>query len=138
MKRQCEGIIARAQALAIELPNLPTESLANKWALPKGQGEVGAVMSFLSGTATAEAFGSLFVSICREAAALIKRDNIVVDVRPPVKIFGDIHGQLQDLLRLFLSHGFPIAGSGGDIDVTTYAPCPIHPQLCVFTQTRPG
>jgi hypothetical protein len=43
----------------------------------------------------------------------------VVDVRPPVKIFGDIHGQLQDLLRLFSGHGFPI-GCGGDIDVVTY------------------
>jgi hypothetical protein len=80
---------------------------------------VGPVMAQLSGAASAEAFTTLFLSICRATDLLLKQDDVVVDVRPPVKIFGDIHGQLQDLLRLFSSHGFPIVGSGGDIDVVT-------------------
>ena len=86
---------------------------------PKSQGEVGPVMAQLAGTTSAEEFKALFLSVCRAADVLLKEDAMVVDVRPPVKIFGDIHGQLQDLLRLFSSHGFPITGSGGDIDVVT-------------------
>jgi hypothetical protein len=94
-------------------------------------------MAQMSATATADAFVSLFVSICCAAGALLKYDRVVVDVRPPVKIFGDIHGHLQDLLRLFLSHGFPINGSGGDIDIVTYNPCVHHlPQWLHNTRTN--
>jgi hypothetical protein len=120
IRRQCEGVISRACCLAREFDTLPVEALSAKWAAPQAQGEVGAVMAQLSGTSSAEAFISMFLSICRVADSLLKHDNIVVDIRPPVKIFGDIHGQLQDLLRLFSSHGFPIVGCGGDIDVVTY------------------
>ena len=77
-------------------------------------------MAHISGVTRAEDFQALFLSLCRAVDLLLKQDNVVVDVRPPVKIFGDIHGQLQDLLRLFSGHGFPIAGCGGDIDVVTY------------------
>jgi hypothetical protein len=120
IRRQCEGVISRACALAREFDVLSVEALNAKWAAPQAQGEVGAVMAQLSGTSSAEAFTSMFLSICRVVDSLLKNDEMVVDVRPPVKIFGDIHGQLQDLLRLFSSHGFPIIGCGGDIDVVTY------------------
>ncbi len=116
----CEGIILRSHALAKEFSTLPADVLAAKWIQPKAQGEVGPVMAQLSATSSAEDFKSLFLSVCRAVDSLLKDDAMVVDVRPPVKIFGDIHGQLQDLLRLFSSHGFPITGSGGDIDIVTY------------------
>jgi hypothetical protein len=31
----------------------------------------------------------------------------VLEVRTPTRIFGDIHGQLNDLLRLFKAYGRP-------------------------------
>jgi hypothetical protein len=120
IRRQCEGIIMRANILAKEFATLPADVLAAKWSVVKAQGEVGPVMAQLSATSCAEEFKCLFLSICRAVDLLLKDDAMVIDVRPPVKIFGDIHGQLQDLLRLFSSHGFPITGSGGDIDVVTY------------------
>lgn len=120
IRSQCEGIIHRAHVLAKEFATLAPDVLAAKWIQPKSQGEIGPVMAQLSSTSSAEEFKSLFLSVCRVADSLLKDDAMVVDVRPPVKIFGDIHGQLQDLLRLFSSHGFPITGSGGDIDVVTY------------------
>jgi hypothetical protein len=120
IRKLCEGIVARAHALAQELSSLSADALANKWVAPAEKGEIGPIMSQLSSTNSSEAFVELFLSISRVVESLLREEQTVVDVRPPVKIFGDIHGQLQDLLRLFCCHGFPIAGSGGDVDVVTY------------------
>ena len=40
-------------------------------------------------------------------------------VRAPCKVFGDVHGQLRDLLVLFGYFGFP-NHRGGDIHTTNY------------------
>lgn len=53
---------------------------------------------------------------CKEA---VKRQDIVVKVGAPVKVFGDVHGQLRDLLLLFARFGFP-THKGGDIETTAY------------------
>jgi hypothetical protein len=44
---------------------------------------------------------------------------MVVRAPSPTKVFGDIHGQLRDLLLLFREHGFP-SNKGGDVESTTY------------------
>lgn len=46
-------------------------------------------------------------SIIETAEELFKNDSIVLDIRSPAKIFGDIHGQLADLMRLFKEFGAP-------------------------------
>jgi len=43
----------------------------------------------------------------------------LVRVAVPAKVFGDIHGQLRDLLMLFQQFGFP-SHCGGDIQTTSY------------------
>jgi hypothetical protein len=43
----------------------------------------------------------------------------LVRVRSPAKIFGDVHGQLRDLLCLFREFGFP-SHRGGDVEVVSY------------------
>ena len=40
--------------------------------------------------------------------------------RLPTKIFGDVHGQLRDLLVLFGSFGFPSHKRGGDVELCSY------------------
>ena len=40
---------------------------------------------------------------------------MVLTVKAPLKIFGDIHGQINDLNRLFEAFGSPDDGSKGDI-----------------------
>ena len=43
----------------------------------------------------------------------------MVRVCAPAKVFGDLHGQLRDLLLLFAHHGFP-SHRGGDVEAVAY------------------
>lgn len=38
---------------------------------------------------------------------IFKQENVLIEIKAPVKIFGDIHGQFIDLLRLFDLVGYP-------------------------------
>ncbi|KAG8461178.1 hypothetical protein KFE25_002367 [Diacronema lutheri] len=55
--------------------------------------------------------------LCTEAQKAFAAEGTVVDLRAPVKVFGDIHGQFADLMRLFREYGAPSrdsdAGGGG-------------------------
>ena len=39
--------------------------------------------------------------LCDAAEAVFKSENTVLRINAPVKIFGDLHGQFYDLMRLF-------------------------------------
>jgi len=45
--------------------------------------------------------------LCTTAKQVMMGQPMLLDVPPPVKILGDIHGQYRDLLRLFKKGGFP-------------------------------
>jgi len=45
--------------------------------------------------------------LCAEATAILAAESTVLDLRAPVKVFGDIHGQYADLMRLFREYGAP-------------------------------
>ena len=53
-----------------------------------------------------------------ELQALLAAEPTVLEVRTPARIFGDIHGQLGDLLRLFKAYGRP--DRFGDINLVDY------------------
>ena len=53
---------------------------------------------------------------------ILQMEPTVVKAVAPAKIFGDVHGQLRDLLLLFDKYGFP-SHHGGDIETTTYLYC---------------
>ncbi|EDQ88236.1 uncharacterized protein MONBRDRAFT_32893 [Monosiga brevicollis MX1] len=54
---------------------------------------------------------------CAETA--LKQDSTVLNVLAPVKVFGDIHGQLADLLTFFDTYGSPNHHTG-DIHALSY------------------
>ncbi|XP_024537636.1 serine/threonine-protein phosphatase BSL3 isoform X1 [Selaginella moellendorffii] len=58
------------------------------------------------------------LELCEKAERVFQRENTVLQVRAPVKIFGDLHGQFGDLMRLFDEYGSP--STAGDITYIDY------------------
>lgn len=56
--------------------------------------------------------------LCDKAEAIFQDEKSVLQVRAPVKIFGDLHGQFVDLMRLFAEYGSP--STAGDINYIDY------------------
>ncbi|KAI9315471.1 Metallo-dependent phosphatase-like protein [Dichotomocladium elegans] len=50
---------------------------------------------------------SEIVAICKAAQEVFMSQPTMVELNPPVKILGDIHGQYHDLIRLFNMGGYP-------------------------------
>lgn len=50
-------------------------------------------------------------SICLAAREVFLSQPTLVELAPPVKIVGDVHGQYSDLIRLFEMCGFPPAAN---------------------------
>ncbi|KAG1658635.1 hypothetical protein FOA52_007569 [Chlamydomonas sp. UWO 241] len=63
---------------------------------------------------TAQDIGEL----CDNAEAIFREEPTVLDLRAPIKIFGDLHGQFGDLMRLFEEYGTP--STAGDITYIDY------------------
>lgn len=56
--------------------------------------------------------------LCYAAEQIFMQEPTVLQLRAPVKVFGDLHGQFGDLMRLFDEYGFPSAA--GDITYIDY------------------
>ncbi|KAK4482079.1 hypothetical protein RD792_011565 [Penstemon davidsonii] len=51
--------------------------------------------------------------LCYAAEQIFMHESTVLQLKAPVKVFGDLHGQFGDLMRLFDEYGFP--STAGDI-----------------------
>lgn len=51
--------------------------------------------------------------LCDAAEQIFIPEPSVLKLKAPVKVFGDLHGQFGDLMRLFDEYGFP--SHAGDI-----------------------
>ena len=60
------------------------------------------------------------MTLIEQCTKLVQEQPMVLKVEAPVKVFGDIHGQYQDLMRFFDLYSAPIEGPGGDIDGLDY------------------
>lgn len=55
--------------------------------------------------------------ICTEVIELMQETDSVLYLRPPIKIFGNLYGQLGDLLRLFREHKSPLENKDYECDI---------------------
>lgn len=51
--------------------------------------------------------------LCSAAEQIFMNEPTVLQLQAPIKVFGDLHGQFGDLMRLFDEYGFP--ATTGDI-----------------------
>ena len=56
--------------------------------------------------------------LCAAAEEIFAKESTVLRLRAPTKIFGDLHGQFGDLMRLFAEYGSP--STAGDIAYIDY------------------
>ncbi|KAG5514289.1 hypothetical protein RHGRI_035630 [Rhododendron griersonianum] len=56
--------------------------------------------------------------LCYAAEQIFMHEPTVLQLKAPVKVFGDLHGQFGDLMRLFDEYGFP--SPAGDITYIDY------------------
>ncbi|ERM93688.1 hypothetical protein AMTR_s00004p00179740, partial [Amborella trichopoda] len=56
--------------------------------------------------------------LCYAAEQIFLQEPTVLQLRAPIKIFGDLHGQFGDLMRLFDEYGYP--STAGDITYIDY------------------
>jgi Calcineurin-like phosphoesterase len=59
------------------------------------------------------------IQLCQQVRLLLKRESTLVEIRPPCRVFGDIHGQLRQLLELFERYGSP-NHYNGDVKLIHY------------------
>ena len=62
----------------------------------------------------------IIIELILRCQKICEEQPMVLRVEAPVKIFGDIHGQYQDLMRFFDLFKAPTEGPGGDIEGTDY------------------
>ena len=60
------------------------------------------------------------VELINRCMRIVEDQPMVLRVDAPCKVFGDIHGQYQDLMRFFDLYSAPIEGPGGDIEGLDY------------------
>lgn len=65
--------------------------------------------------------------LCSMVIEIFKQEDMVLNLRAPIKIYGDIHGQYYDLMRLFQLYKCPVEedlgeklNATGDIDSNDY------------------
>jgi protein phosphatase len=63
----------------------------------------------------------LISALLQQAQAVFEKEPTLLKLTAPIKIFGDLHGQYPDLIRLFRKYGSPFdARQNSDIDEYTY------------------
>jgi len=59
-------------------------------------------------------------TLCDQVLELLQKEEMLLRLRAPIKVYGDIHGQYMDLMRLFARYKAPTDGENGDIDSMDY------------------
>ena len=76
------------------------------------------------------------VAICQASREIFLSQPTLIELSPPVKIFGDVHGQYLDLIRFFEYCGFPPASTTSSLATTSTEACRVLRQSYSCSATR--
>lgn len=79
----------------------------------------GAALELMLGTSSPLEQLRMCAILAEDCQRIVSAEPMTVEVAPPCKVFGDIHGQFRDLLLLFREFGFP-CHRGGDVESISY------------------
>lgn len=101
-------IIKAGEKLARQVEGQQQDTLDSEWEAKPQQLLVSLV---------GEEYIDTLVQLANATRKIVAAQPVLAEVAPPCKIFGDIHGQLRDLLLLFAVFGAPTAGHGQPVYV---------------------
>jgi diadenosine tetraphosphatase ApaH/serine/threonine PP2A family protein phosphatase len=110
--RIAQLVVENARALSNEISTQPDVD-HRTWMVGRE------ALTRLLGTTLPDKIVDMIGRLCEDVQRIAAAQPMVVQVPAPAKVFGDIHGQLRDLLMLFSRYGFP-SHRGGDIETTSY------------------
>ena len=110
------AVVEQARDMAVDLARSDGEfELADSAWMTDGK-----ALALLLGTDDRNLQAEYIDELAQDAKRIVSAQPSVATVpAPPVKIFGDTHGQLRDLLLLLGFHGFP-SHRGGDVETVSY------------------
>jgi len=105
-------VVEAAMQMARELPT-QLDMLDGNW-MPKGQ-----ALRRLLGSSNEVQQAYYINTLAKSCLVQLQAQPSLVRVTAPAKVFGDVHGQLRDLLLLFGLYGLP-THCGGDVQTCAY------------------
>ena len=110
------AVVEQARDMAVDLARDEDDfELADSAWMTRGK-----ALALLLGTDDEMLQAEYIDELSKDARRIVSAQPSVATVpTPPVKIFGDTHGQLRDLLLLLGFHGFP-SHRGGDVECVSY------------------
>lgn len=109
------SVVDNGFRLARACCDAPRDVLDRDWLGGPGQ-----CLEALFGAGDEARWATAVVRLAAAAKKIAAGQPGLVRARLPTKIFGDVHGQLRDLLVLFGSFGFPSHKRGGDVELCSY------------------
>jgi len=109
---QLAALVVRQAMDLVKLVGEESDMLDQEWMVKSS-------LQILLGTENMSELSQRVVMLSRAARVRFVAQPSLVRVNSPCKIFGDLHGQLRDLLLLFSRFCFPTQ-YGGDIETTAY------------------
>eukprot|EP00929_Paragymnodinium_shiwhaense_P061522 TRINITY_DN30727_c0_g2_i7.p1 TRINITY_DN30727_c0_g2~~TRINITY_DN30727_c0_g2_i7.p1 ORF type:complete len:466 (+),score=66.07 TRINITY_DN30727_c0_g2_i7:242-1639(+) len=98
-----KDLVLQAMNMAYGVAREPRDVLDKDW---PGVNGVDPLLQLFS-VSDKGAIPQLFVNLTVEAQSALQRDPTLVKVEPPVKVYGDIHGQFRDMLLMLHHYGWP-------------------------------
>ncbi|KAJ1456934.1 Metallo-dependent phosphatase-like protein [Pelagophyceae sp. CCMP2097] len=110
-----QALVERCRKLALQAMADERDMYDTDWLSGEAGGSLEAVLGSPDVAECARRFGVL----AHAAQRIVASQPSLVRLRLPAKVFGDLHGQLRDVLLLFGAFGFP-SHVGGDVELASY------------------